>query len=114
MLIALVGLWEIISLDDIEQGGTIAWFANPALLLTWIFLLLRARRPALIASRTALILSLFFFVCPDLPIDHSKEMRNMHGSVGFYAWMISIAVAWHAASRLLPATRKMDGAGCCQ
>ena len=101
-LIAFVGLWDTITLDEVGRVGSIAWFANPALAIAWIFLLLRAPRPALIAGRTALVLGLLFFVCPDLPIDHSKEMRNMHGSFGFYVWILSMAAAWHAATKLLP------------
>ncbi len=102
MVIGFMGLWETVTLDDISRFGSISWFASPVLALAWVLLMLRLRRPAVIAGRAAFFLSLLFFICPALPIDHSKEMRNMHGTYGFYVWVTSMALAWHAASRLLP------------
>lgn len=102
MMVAPISLLKPITFDGVAYGGTIAWIAKPMLLFAWILILSGARRPAVIASRSALFLSLLFFVSADLPIEHSKEMRNMHGSVGFYVWVMSMAAAWCAAAKLPP------------
>ena len=105
MLVAPVALWKTITLDEVESAGMIAWFANPVLLLAWMLILSGWRRPALIASRAAFFLSLLFFVSGDLPLDHTQTMRNTHGSFGFYVWVMSMAAAWYAASKIPPKDR---------
>lgn len=86
LLIGWLGVFE----------GIVAWLANPALLLAWIFTLSRKRRvEAVICSLAALGLALSFLSVKEMDRDEAgHHAKIISYGLGYWLWIGSIATAY--------------------
>jgi len=74
-------------------GGIVAWLANPALLLAWIFTFSRYRRvEAIVCSVAALGLALSFLAVKEIPGDNGSA-KIISYALGYWLWIASIVMA---------------------
>jgi hypothetical protein len=87
--------------------GSIAWWANPVLLVSWITLSRTPKNPilSLVLSITALALMLSFLFAGDVIADEGGGRTAVISyGAGYWCWVASAALASIAAFReLLPA-----------
>lgn len=85
LLIGWVGLF----------GGMVAWLANPALLVAWIFTFSRYRRvEAIVCALAALGFALSFLSVKEMDVDeagHSAKIISY--GLGYWLWIGSIVMA---------------------
>lgn len=76
-------------------SAAMAWLANPALLLTWVFSFSPSlRRAAIGCGITSLCLSLSFLLHNEILADESGHYQRITGyGVGYWLWLASIATA---------------------
>lgn len=74
-------------------GGIVAWLANPALLLAWIFTFSRYRRvEAIVCSVAALGLALSFLAVKEIPGDNGSA-KIISYALGYWLWIGSIVMS---------------------
>ena len=72
-------------------AGFVAWFANPAVFISWVLIWFRPTRPAaLLCAISALCLSLSFMLRNDYPMGAVMERITGYGD-GYWLWNASIA-----------------------
>lgn len=75
-------------------GGIVAWLANPALLMVWIFTFSRYRRAeAVICSVAALGLALSFLFVKEMP-GETESAKIISYGLGYWLWIGSIVMAF--------------------
>jgi hypothetical protein len=72
-----------------------AWFANPALIATWVLMLFRKlRMAALWCAIAALVISLTFLLHGDMMKDEGGNRAQITAyGVGYWLWIASIVTA---------------------
>ena len=87
-------------------GGVVAWLANPALLMAWIFTFSRYRRAeAVICALAALGLALSFLSVKEIDVDEAgNHAKIISYALGYWLWVGSIVMA--CAGSMVAAFRK--------
>lgn len=86
--------WGLLLIGWVGVGsGTLAWLANPALLLAWILLLNKKHSFSLLAAIAALVLMVsFLFQTTVISSEAPTYSRIVGYGVGFWLWAGSAAV----------------------
>jgi len=89
-----VGYWILIFGWVGFMDGKLAWLANPALFLAWIFIFSRTNRNAsVIFGMSAMALSITFLMHDDVIINANGDRRKIVGyGTGYWTWLASIAL----------------------
>lgn len=98
------GLFGILS-----APAGIAWFANPLLVITWLFLFFELTTPALLSAAAALALSASFLWFDHVGVSEGGNVSRITGyGLGYWLWLASAGCAFGAALivRLLPRRTK--------
>lgn len=87
-------------------GGIVAWLANPALLMAWIFTFSRYRRvEAVVCSVAALGLALSFLSVKEMP-GETENAKIISYGLGYRLWIGSIVMA--CVGSMVAAFRKAE------
>ena len=101
----LLGWLEILGIGDVGPFVILSWYANPVLLLTWIFLRTRKRRTALVLACLALALALSFLLSKQILASESGIAEPITGyGIGYWLWLGSTLSALLAAASKLATT----------
>ena len=105
--IFVVGLgWvETLFIGDVGPFVALSWFANPALVFAWAFLLGSGRRVAMVLAGLATALSLAFLAGRAVQISEGGGPSPITAHrAGYWLWLASMVVAL-ASAWLTPAIR---------
>lgn len=92
----------------LDYFGSIAWFANLMLLMSWLFLVRRSRGQAMLASSAAMVLSLMFVTTHKISLPDGGTMEHVSVSYGYYLWVTSIVYVLIAACFFIELGNKPD------
>jgi hypothetical protein len=83
-------------------GESLAWLANPFLLLTWLFLLIRWPRAAIGSASIALFFAIPFIFGPTISTGWGDSVRRLPQTpdTGYILWIGSILAGMFSAIRL--------------
>jgi hypothetical protein len=85
-LIILIGWLAVFTHDSV------AWLANPLLLLTWFAaLIVGSRRAAIVLAAASTLLALSFLFCESMSLGPRPKVITL--GPGYWIWLASIAVA---------------------
>lgn len=86
--------WALLLLGWIGIGsGTIAWLANPALFLAWVFSLNKRPVPSLLSAIVALAFMVSFLVQQTVVTSEASTYSRIAGyGTGFWLWVVSAAL----------------------
>ncbi len=75
--------------------GNYPWFANPLLVVAYVFLFKRRYEAALILSGLGFVLGLSTLLIDEIPRDGSGRMTTVDGyGLAFYLWMASLLLTF--------------------
>ena len=78
-------------------GGAVAWFANPILFMSWIFLLFGMSRTAFWLAGAALLTALTFLNIDTILISEAPTFRRVTGiGAAYWLWLASMGLAMAA------------------
>ena len=92
-------------------GESLAWLANPFLLLTWLFLLMRWPRAAIGSASISLFFAIPFIFGPTISTGWGDSVRRLPQTpdTGYFLWIGSILAGVFSAIRL---HRRDNGRAC--
>lgn len=101
---ALLGLLQILD-GHSDLAPAMAWFANPLLLGTWLCVLARLPRAAMVLGLASLACSCIFLPADILLVPENRRWFNVQAAAGYYLWTSSmvcalVAAAWRAPKGL--------------
>jgi len=103
-----LGWYEIAWLGKISPVVSLAWLANPVLLVAWVLLLLRFWRAAAWAGTVATVMALGFSLGTRIVMTDWGGTSPITGHpAGYWVWVLSTAFA--AAAGVLGASTWDDG-----
>lgn len=86
--------WTLLLLGWIGIGsGTMAWLANPALLLAWVFSLKKRPAPSLLSAIVALAFMVSLLFQQTVVTSEAPTYSRIIGyGIGFWLWIVSAAL----------------------
>jgi hypothetical protein len=77
---------------DMTFVGTIAWFANPLLLVSWACVGSGRRGGGATLAGLAVLASLIFGVCRIIPVPDNQTLSHITPGAGYPVWIASMVV----------------------
>jgi hypothetical protein len=82
-----------------DDPGSMAWFANPAVFIAWITILMGRRIPAVVLSGAALALAAAFMLAKTIVTNEGGIANPVTGlRLGYWLWLSSLAITCLAAA----------------
>ena len=96
---ALFALIEL-PLGHVEMLGTVTWFVNPLLMLSWLLTWRRRGGAAVTLALLAFVLSLGFVLVRTIPVPDNQTFEHITPGIGYVLWVLSTLCALLAAGRI--------------
>lgn len=81
-----------------EWLGTLAWFANPLLMLAWLFLAMKKRWVGLVLTLVTIATGSLFFQLKTIIVPENGTLNQVVPEIGCYIWLAAMGVALASAA----------------
>lgn len=105
-LFGLIGLAQ----GNVEYFGTLAWFANPLLLVSCVCVGLGRRLGGVMSASLAVLIALIFCSCRTIPIPDNQTLTHIVPGTGYFLWIASMVVALVGAMAMTSVGSKREQA----